>query len=132
VASALLDGQVGLAHFEDDAVRRPDVRALMGRIRMVEREGKADGMQRRSSPLELTGRDATGAVRVQISVVASPGSPDSPPTLAQIEAKVRDCLAHYRRQTGQDCDYERFQGFVDGLLAPARPLARAVRAAAGD
>jgi 2-methylcitrate dehydratase PrpD len=129
VACALLDGAVGLAHFEDDAVHRPDVRALMGRIRMLEREGKPDGMKRRSSPLELIGRDAQGNELVHTQVLPFPGSPDSPPQPGQIEAKVRDCLAHYERQSGRRCSYARFQSVVDGLLAPARPMARA---AAGD
>jgi 2-methylcitrate dehydratase PrpD len=129
VACALLDGAVGLAHFEDDAVHRADVRALMARIRMVERDGEPDGMKRRSTPLELVARDAAGHELVHTEVLASPGSPDSPPTPAQVQAKVRDCLARYERLTGRRCDERRFQGLLDGLLAPPRGLARA---AAGD
>jgi 2-methylcitrate dehydratase PrpD len=129
VACALLDGAVGLGHFEDDAVKRPDVRALMQRIHMREREGKPDGMKRRSSPLELIGRDASGAEVVHTEVLPFPGSPDSPPSAAQLEAKVHDCLAHYERRTGRSCNYARFEAIVDALVLPVRPMARA---AAGD
>ena len=131
VACALVDGSVGLSHFEDDddAVHRPDVRSLLGRIRLVEREGKADGLIRRTHPLELVARDAAGREVLRTEVLPFPGSPDSPPTPGQIEAKVRDCLAHYERRTGRRCSYARFQSVVDALVLPSRPMARA---AAGD
>jgi 2-methylcitrate dehydratase PrpD len=129
VACALLDGQVGLAHFEDEAVHRPDVRALMERIRLVEREGRPDGMSRHSAPLELVGRDGDGAERVHSEVAPFPGSPDDPVAPAQMEAKVRDCLAYYARHTGFQCAYGEFQSFIDDLCAPAPELRRA---AAGD
>jgi len=135
VACALLDGAVGLAHFEDDAVHRPDVRRLMERIRMVEREGVADGLMRRRSVQELVAHDADGNEAIHTQVVPFPGSPASPPTPAQIETKVRDCLAHYERRIGRRCDYERFQAAIDGLVAPthaARARSAAPHAAAGD
>jgi len=130
VACALLDGAVGLAHFEDDAVGRPDVRALLARVRMVEREGKPDGIQRRAGPLRLTAWDASGEVVASLEVEPSPGSPDQPPSAGQMETKVRDCLAHFRRSTGGVCEYEEFQLFVDDLLALHRPAT--LQAAAGD
>lgn len=133
VASALLDGPVGLAHFEDDAVQRPDVRNLMQRVRLLEREGKAEGVVRRTTPLELIGRDADGREVVHTEVLPFPGSPDSPPSAEQMEAKVRDCLAHYERRTGRRCDYGQFQAFVDRLVvAPHGADAGMARAAAGD
>lgn len=129
VACALIDGIVGLSHFEDESVRRPEVRALMERIRMIERDGKPDGLLRRGSPVEMIARDADGGILARSEVLAYPGSPDNPPTAAQREAKVRDCLAYYERRTGNGIDYENFQAFVAGLLSPAR---RMPRAAAGD
>ena len=37
-------------------------------------------------------------------------------TPEQMEAKVRDCLDYYSRNTGRNFDYGRFQAFVDGLF----------------
>lgn len=125
VATALLDGTVSLSHFEDDKVQRPDVRALMQRIRLVEREGSPEGLKRQSTKQELVARAADGTELVRTEQVPYPGSPDSPPTDAQIETKVRDCLAHYERTTGHACSYERFQAVVDGLLQSRPAMARA-------
>ncbi len=110
-------------------MHRPDVRALMARIRLVERPGAVDGMKRRTDPLHLIGRDESGAERVRTTVGPAPGSPDAPPTPEQLRAKVDDCLAHYRRRTGQSVTYGDFQAILDGLLLPGEPAARA---AAGD
>ena len=127
VACALLDGRVGLSHFEDAAVTRSDVRTLMTRIRLTERGGKPDGMERRSQPVELIARDAGGAEVLRISVTPSPGSPDDPPTQDQREAKVRDCLAYFERQTGNKMEFGRFQEWIDTLLPvrDAAPMAQA-------
>ena len=75
------------------------------------------------------GYQSFGEMLKHTEELAYPGSPDSPPSAAQREAKVRDCLAYYERRTGNGIDYEYFQGFVEGLLSPARRLSRA---AAGD
>ena len=137
VACALVDGEVGLRHFEDDAVRRPDLRAVMNRTRLTEREGKPDGMKRRSEPLDLIAKDAAGNEVLRATVIPAPGSPDSPPTPEQIRAKVNDCLAFYQRKTGDAFDYGRFQIMIGQILSVPDPVdlaeAPAVTfAAAGD
>ena len=116
VACALLDGQVGLSHFEDAAVTRPDVRALMARVRLTERGGKPDGMERRSKPVELIAKAADGSEILRASVTPTPGSPDDPPAREQMEDKVRDCLAYFERQTGNTMEFGRFQDWIDTLL----------------
>ena len=116
VACALIDGAVALSHFTDQAVYRQDVRALMPKIRLVERAGAADASIR-GGPLELTGKDANGAVVVHTSRDAFPGAPEDPPSLKQRRAKVQDCMAHYSRTTGQAFTYRRFQSFLDKLFA---------------
>ena len=129
VACALIDGEVGLAHFEDDAVHRTDVRELMKRVRLLERDGKPDGMERRTSPMNLAARDGQGKEIVTAQVGPFPGSPDSPPTAKQMEAKVRDCLAHQQKRSGNTLAYDEFQALVDGCLGiESRPA----MAASGD
>jgi 2-methylcitrate dehydratase PrpD len=93
VAAALLDGEVPLASFTDEAVRRPEVIDLLRRTRLV--EDTLDG----PAPVGMN----HGSVRLQIrrgdSVLATgeaqyfPGSPELPISDAELEAKVADCLA---------------------------------------
>jgi 2-methylcitrate dehydratase PrpD len=116
VASALIDGAVGLVHFTDDAVRRADVRALMPKVRLVERDGSAHG-EIAGGPLELTVRDASGIELVRTVRQAFPGAPEDPPSLKQRKAKVQDCIAFYAKTTGHAFSYRRFQGHLDKLFA---------------
>jgi 2-methylcitrate dehydratase PrpD len=116
VACALIDGSVGLAHFTDQAVHRQDVRALMPKIRLVERHNTTPAAIR-GGPLELIGKDANGSVVVHTVRDAFPGAPDDPPSLKQRRAKVQDCMAHYSRTTGQAFTYRRFQSYLDKLFA---------------
>lgn len=129
VACALVDGEVGLRHFEDDAVHRPDLRAVMNRTRLTERGGKPDGMERRSGPLDLIARDAAGIELLRTTAIPAPGSPDSSPTPEQIRAKVEDCLAFYQRKSGDAFDYVRFQTMIGEILSAPEP---GLSAAAGD
>ncbi|MCZ6533216.1 MAG: MmgE/PrpD family protein [SAR324 cluster bacterium] len=115
-ACALIDGEVGLAHFEDDNVSRADVRALSDRISLTERPKGQDKVTRDKAPVKLTVYNRDGEAVVQIERVAAPGAPDDAPTPEQMEAKVRDCLDYYSRNTGRNFDYGRFQAFVDGLF----------------
>ena len=116
VACALLDGKADLSHFTDEAVQRADVRALMAKIRLVEREqGPAHGAVR-GGPIELAVRDAAGQTLVQTVRDAFPGAPDDPPSAAQRRSKVKDCLAHYTRTTGHAFTYRRFQSYLERLF----------------
>jgi 2-methylcitrate dehydratase PrpD len=132
VACALLDGAVTLAHFADEAVRAPERAALAARIALVERGGGAASGA--GGAIELIGRGRDGAEIVRVSQPHFPGSPESPPTPREIEAKVRDCLAYYHQGGGKAVRYERFEEEIDGLFRAAKP-ARAKPAkqrAAGD
>ncbi len=93
VAAALLDGRVGLDAFDDEAVRRPEARALVERVAVREDAGVAGG----ANPIE------GGHVAVEISVrggstlaarVARPrGSPEDPLRPDELAAKFRDCAS---------------------------------------
>ncbi|HEX7926872.1 MAG TPA: MmgE/PrpD family protein [bacterium] len=138
VACALVDGQVGLSHFTDEAVRRSDLRAMTSRVTLVERnaasEARATGD---GGQIELIGRDGAGKVLVQTEQRAFPGSPDSPPTDAQLADKVRDCLDYYRQLSGVMVSYDEFERGIDSLFL-AQGAARSATAqsqrqrAAGD
>ncbi len=136
-ACALLDGQVGLAHFTDEAVRRAERVNLAARVTLQERapdpQSRATGD---GGSIELIGRGSAGEVIVRMEQRAFPGSPDSPPTDAQLAAKVRDCLAHYEQGCGTAVSYGKFEAEIDRLLAaPLRQPAAAQtprHRAAGD
>ena len=118
VACALLDGAVGLVHFTDLAVKRADARALMAKVRLVERNPDAAHGDVQGGPIELIVRDAGGQVLVHTKREAFPGDPQDPPTAAQRRNKVKDCLAHYSATSGQTFTYRRFQSFLDRLFLP--------------
>lgn len=98
IACALAQGAVSLSDFEDEAVHRPSIRALMTRINLSE-DPREDAV--------MIGLD-TGAVRLRVEadgqvlahseIVAYPGSPKRPATEAEMEAKIADCLGIYRRR----------------------------------
>lgn len=113
-ACALLDGKVSMSHFEDDVVGREDVAALFDRIELKERpRGQEDAF---GGAVRMRVFDAQSNEVVSLERKASPGAPDDAPTLAQVEEKVRDCLASYSRHTGREFSYQQFQGFIDGLF----------------
>ncbi len=132
VACALLDGAVGLAHFTDAAVKRADARALMAKVRLVERDAGAAHGQVQGGPIELIARDAAGQVLVQTTRDAFPGDPVDPPTDKQRKHKVKDCLAHYSATTGQAFTPRRFQSFLDRLFLPEGAEKVATRMASDD
>lgn len=129
-ACALLDGKVGLGHFEDDAVHREDVRALFDNVVLSERARPDE--ESFGGSVRLTVFDKAGKPVVTSERSASPGAPDDAPTAEQMEAKVRDCLEYYTRRTGRAFSYEQFQGFVDGLFTNPAVGAGQVSMALGD
>ncbi|MEE8396111.1 MAG: MmgE/PrpD family protein [bacterium] len=134
VAAALTDGQITLAHFEDQAVGRAELRSLMEKVSWSERPAGTeppDGLQ--VAEVSLTASDADGRELARAVCFANPGSPENPATESQLEAKVADCLAHYARRSGRPYDYDRFQGFVSGLFGQAAAGGnRPVQMALGD
>jgi 2-methylcitrate dehydratase PrpD len=99
IAASLAQGAVTLADFEDDAVDRPKIRALMDRIHLSE-DPREDAV--------MIGLD-TGAVRLWVEaggrtlayaeIEAYPGSPKRPATEAEMEAKIADCLGIFSRRS---------------------------------
>jgi len=87
VAAALLDGYPGFASFTDEAVRRPAARRLAGLLEVKTEPGGSwllDG--------ELHAEVHTGAGAVESSLRFPPGAPQRPPTAAQLQAKLTDCV----------------------------------------
>jgi 2-methylcitrate dehydratase PrpD len=97
LGAALIDGGLTLSSFTDEAVRRPQVRALMERVQAWE-----DPMCRPEDPDNLVSSAGSGGfveVTVQaggveaMAQVRSPsGSPDLPLTWAEIEEKYLACV----------------------------------------
>jgi len=95
VAAALLDGDVTIDSFTDEAANRPELRAIIDRIEYVEHPEWDRAYKARKTPLEFRLRD--GRV-VEESVVVTLGSEERPMSQAQVEAKFIDCA---RRSLGE-------------------------------
>jgi 2-methylcitrate dehydratase PrpD len=87
IATALVDGKIGLSSFTDEAVNRPNVRKLMKRVTARESDG---GMLPRFAKITL--RLKTGEV-VSQRVDALHGSPSSPLSESEFLEKIEDCLS---------------------------------------
>ncbi|MBG9390598.1 MmgE/PrpD family protein [Caenimonas aquaedulcis] len=86
LAAALVDGEISLQSFSDDAIRRPAIQALMPRITAREQHGT---MTPRWATLEV--KTAEGQ-RWSTRVETLRGAPEKPLTHQQLQAKVADCL----------------------------------------
>lgn len=101
IAVALIQGSVGLTDFEDEAVSRPAIRALMRRIDLAEEPlegGMPIGLDHGTVRLVIEAGDRRIA---SAEVSAHPGSPSRPATEAEMTAKLDDCLALYRQRAGR-------------------------------
>lgn len=92
VAVSLLDRTVGLAQFVDERVRRPDVQALMPKVRMFVHPEQAtrDSLPKRFSEVTLTLADGR---RLQRRVYEAKGQPANPLKDGELDEKFRDCAA---------------------------------------
>jgi 2-methylcitrate dehydratase PrpD len=92
VAVALVDRTVGLAQFADERVRRPDVQALMPRVRMFvhPEQTTRDSLLKRFSEVTITLKDGR---RFERRVDRAKGQPQNPLTPHELETKFRDCAA---------------------------------------
>jgi 2-methylcitrate dehydratase PrpD len=88
VAAALLDGYPGFASFTDEAVRRPEARRLAS---LVEIKTDPGGSELLDGEVHAEIHTAGGAA--QTSLRFPPGAPQRPPTDAELQAKIDDCLA---------------------------------------
>jgi 2-methylcitrate dehydratase PrpD len=93
VSVALLDRTVGLAQFDDDRVRRPDVQALMPRVRMFvhPEQTTRDSLARKFTVLTVALKDGT---KLQRRVDQAKGQPGNPLTDGELEVKFRDAAGH--------------------------------------
>lgn len=93
VAAALIDGHVNLGAFEDQHVRRADLQDLLRRTQLIEDTLDGDkpiGMDHGSVRLTVKrGED----VLAFSEIAPFPGSPSSPMTDTELNAKVRDCVS---------------------------------------
>lgn len=119
LATALMQGSVGLADFEDKAVHRPAIRSLMKRITLIEDRLQGDmpvGIEHGSVRLMLRQGPACIA---ETEVHHFPGSPDMPADETQIASKVADCLDLYTRRGGVPIAAADFHATLRRRLAAA-------------
>lgn len=101
VAAALIYGDVPLSAFEDAAVARPSVQSLLRRVRLSEEEMGA------TEPVGIDHGTVRIAVKKGADTIATsqaqfyPGSPSSPITQDQVNAKLDECLVFFNK-TGQE------------------------------
>jgi len=116
VAAGLVQGHVGLADFEDEAVHRPRIRQLMTQIRVSEDriEGNAlVGIDRGSVRLRI---QHAGQLLAEADITQYPGSPGDPITMDQLTAKITDCLARYNAASGAALDVGSFRADLAARL----------------
>jgi 2-methylcitrate dehydratase PrpD len=89
VSVALLDRTVGLAQFADERVRRPDVQALMPKVRMFvhPEQTTRESLANKFTDVTLTLTDGT---KLQRRVDQAKGQPRNPLTDGELEVKFRD------------------------------------------
>jgi 2-methylcitrate dehydratase PrpD len=88
VAAALLDPDPGFGSFTDAAVRRDEARRVAGLVEATLRPG---GTGLLDGQLDAEVYLADGTV-LRASQQFPPGSPGRPPTAAQLQAKLADCV----------------------------------------
>lgn len=130
VAAALVDGAVGLGHFNEQAIRRDDLLALAARVEPVVDDAIEREWSRAISPaaLEVEMDDGTvHAARVDLPL----GHPSRPMSAADFDRKAADCLRHAARPLPDDA-LARLRAAVDALdtLDDAGALARVLVPAA--
>lgn len=87
VATALLDERQGFAEFSDDAVQRPEAQRLIGLVDLSG-EPSGDSLLAGEVRVTVTADGATHHARLRYP----PGSPQRPPTNAELGQKLRTCL----------------------------------------
>jgi 2-methylcitrate dehydratase PrpD len=89
VAALLLYGRAGLGEFTDEVVRRPEVQAMIQRVRFgVHPEAEAAGYNKMTSIVDIRLKDGR-SVRGREDFAK--GSPANPMSYAEVTAKFEDC-----------------------------------------
>jgi 2-methylcitrate dehydratase PrpD len=113
VAAAWIDGGLGISHFTDDALRRPDVLALASRVQpFVDDEFDRD-WRRVITPAKVSVHFRDGQT-VQARVDYSKGHPRNPMTPREFAAKTRDCAAVAMRPLSAEA-VDRFTSTISEL-----------------
>jgi 2-methylcitrate dehydratase PrpD len=87
IAAALLDGRPGFESFEDDAVHRPEARALIDKIE-IETAPSGDGLLHGEVALHVHLKN--GGTR-ETTLRLPPGAPAKPPTDEELRQKLDMC-----------------------------------------
>jgi 2-methylcitrate dehydratase PrpD len=87
IATAILDGAPGFGSFTDDAVRRPEARALMSKV-ILETSPGGDWLLDGEVEMTLT---IDGRTPLSGSLKLPPGSPKRPPSETDLHDKVERC-----------------------------------------
>ena len=95
-AVALDTGKAGLPAFTDEAVQREGLRALLGRVDIVEDPDQPDGADIEYGEISADLWNAAGVRQGRFTRKTIPGSPASPPDPEDVASKVSDCLALFR------------------------------------
>jgi len=117
VAVALKEGRVGLSDFEDAAVHRPALRRIMAQIETAEDPLVGEmpvGIAHGSVRLRIT---RAGRTLTEVEVRHYPGAPDAPAAPEAYAAKIIDCLAIWKRVTGQSLTPETFRSQLRSRIA---------------
>src|SRR5215475_15959374 len=93
VAAIALDGRAGIHQYTDEAVRRPDARALMERVRTIPTDGPLQ------SRVVLT---LTGGEQLEETVTRAHGNPADPLTPDEILGKFHECAATSAPESQRD------------------------------
>jgi 2-methylcitrate dehydratase PrpD len=115
IAAAITQGAVTLRDFEDEAVSRPGIRALMGRIDLSEderQEGILVGLDHGTVKLSV---ESQGKQIAFAEIDPYPGSPRRPATAEEMAAKIEDCLGIYRRRSNHGPTAPEFRGALRAM-----------------
>ena len=91
VVASLADGRIDLASFTDEAVLRTGIQARLQDVDVMEVIEGIEGTDLGRLPVSVMLMLHDGTL-LEHTVVASPGSPDDPLTLAQLRHKWTDCF----------------------------------------
>lgn len=95
VIASLADGYINLKSFTQEAVNRPEIRARLSDVALVEREGRSgQGGEVGAAPVTVTLTLKDGQTQ-SATCTASPGSPEDPIGPDDHLEKWRDCLARF-------------------------------------
>ncbi len=128
VAAALVDGAVGLAHFTDPSLQRPDILAVAQKVESYVHEEIERVAGRSVSPTQVDIEMEDGTTH-SLRVDLPSGHPDLPMSAEVCEAKARGCFRIAVRPFGDSAARD-LRSLCDGLesLDDVRKLVRVMNA----